>query len=281
MKQKDHQDIIKQMADRLREHSVPYQEGAWERFKQVDKKKPKYLMLWPYLSAAAAILIVFVLFLKPEQSVPLVNELVEQNITDEHNEVNSFEEEESEVVDEKSSLLASSPNQKVEIQSPLIKQIGVVSDAVIENDNLDVNDFQIAKESPSIEEMIAFNDNEKEIQENTSNENTVVKKVLTEPSSIVSVQEEKKEPVDYLAVLSTLKEDNGFIEDKDISKKWSVGLDVSPNISSNNQVNMGGGIAFAYSVSSKVSISSGVSYLRLNVDRMPEISSQMSSAPYP
>jgi hypothetical protein len=39
MKPEDHQDIIKQMANRLREHSVPYREGAWERFEKLERKK--------------------------------------------------------------------------------------------------------------------------------------------------------------------------------------------------------------------------------------------------
>src|SRR5690606_10566636 len=76
----NHQDIIKEMADRLREHSVPYKEGAWERFKEAERRKPRYLVLWPYLSAAAAILIAVILFLKPEESNIVVNELAEQRM---------------------------------------------------------------------------------------------------------------------------------------------------------------------------------------------------------
>src|SRR5690606_23140507 len=113
-------------------------------------------------------------------------------------------------------------------------------------------------------------------EEGRTDKNNAIEKVITEPSSLVSVSVKKEEPADLLAALLA-KEGKGVVDNKGIDKKWSIGLEISPNISSNKQLNMGGGIAFAYSVSPKVSFSSGISYLQLDADRPPNMPSQMNS----
>lgn len=274
MKPKDHQDIIKQMADRLREHSVPYQEGAWERFKGVEKKKPRLLVLWPYLSAAAAILIAVVLFLKPEQQFPITNEFVEENSQNggEHKEGKAL------IEQGESNLIARSTEKNIDFQPSGTKQhtkIAVVSATVVEKESLKDSRFQNEEDLGPVKqkEMTAYHS-----EETVVGKNAVVEKAIEEPAlASVVKKEEKKESVDFLTALSTMEENKNFIENRDMDKKWSMGLDVSPNISSNNQVNMGGGIAIAYSVSSKVSISSGISYLQLGTEQMPHAPSRMGS----
>jgi hypothetical protein len=277
MKPDDHQDIIKQMADRLREHAVPYQEGAWERFKEIEKKKPRRLVLWPYFSAAAAILIAIVWFLKPEQQLPLTNELVEQNIQKEDNGMKSIKGQ------EKSNIRENPIGNNVDVQNVDVQTFGrkqiartaLVSKAVVEKERLKDSGFENGLEPVALkqEEMAVYRSEEGMIDKNNA-----IEKVITEPSSLVSVSVRKEEPADLLAALLA-NEDKGIIDNKGIDKKWSIGLEISPNISSNKQLNMGGGIAFAYSVSPKVSFSSGISYLQLDADRPPNMPSQMSSSP--
>src|SRR5690606_18741992 len=87
----------------------------------------------------------------------------------------------------------------------------------------------------------------------------------------------KTNSVGFLEGLLSIEENEGLIANQLIDKKWSVGINVSPNISSSRQLNMGGGVAIAYSVSPKVSLSSGISYLQLDAERMPGVASQMGS----
>src|SRR5690606_27405476 len=59
-------DIAERVAEMLREHSLPYEEGAWERFKKYEAMKSRKLVLWPYLSAAATILLAVTLFINKD-----------------------------------------------------------------------------------------------------------------------------------------------------------------------------------------------------------------------
>ena len=273
MKPEDHQ-IIKQMADRLREHSVPYKEGAWERFKELEKKKSRNLVLWPYFSAAAAILIAVILFSKPEQQIPVTNEIVKQNITRGGGGVH---EEGKTAIDEDRKPIAKRIDKDVGFQTSGIRrdvEIAVISKSAVEKEGL-TEGFQNSLEPVSVhqEQMTSFQSEEIGV-----GENTLIEKGITEPALVSTVKkEEKKGPTDFLSALLTIKEDSDFVDHNDIDKKWSFGLDISPNISSNKQVNMGGGVALAYSVSPKVSFSSGVSYLQLDAERMIRASSQMGS----
>src|SRR5690606_2483753 len=69
MKPDKHKDITEQMAEKLRKHSLPYKEGAWERFQEFEASKSKKIVLWPYFTAAAAMLIfAFTLFINLNDS---------------------------------------------------------------------------------------------------------------------------------------------------------------------------------------------------------------------
>lgn len=276
MKSEDHQDIIKEMADRLREHSVPYKEGAWERFKEVEKKKPKYLVLWPYLSAAAAILIAVILFLKPEENSVFVKELVKQGV--ERN------------IEEKQGDNKERAEQKIE---SLNAKGGTREEVVIVTAQTKVKTQTEAKTQTEVktkgikENTLAFEPN-KRIIENEKEQQPIYldeEKAISNPVNTTSTEsplassnaKETKNPVGFLESLLTIEEKEGLMANKEIDKKWSVGINVSPNISSSRQLNMGGGVALAYSVSPKISLSSGVSYLQLDAERMPHASSQMGS----
>lgn len=277
MKSEDHQDIIKQIADRLREHSVPYKEGAWERFKEMEKKKrPIYVVLWPYLSAAAVILIAIVLFLNPSQQTIVTSELVEKNI-----EKKEYKQKRNVKELGEPSLQAKVIDKEVIQQINAVKQnngLALVAKAAITKEDLNDNGIHSDVKTGvlKVEEMTAFHKEDKGINESSK----AVKETTTEPSLITSGKE-KKEPVDFLTALSTMKEDENPHENKNMDKKWSLGLDVSPNIGNNKHVNMGGGVSFAYSVSPKVSISSGISYLQVGAEEMPSFSGLSSPSAHP
>ncbi len=271
MKSEDHQDIIKQMAERLREHSVPYKEGAWERFKEVEKKKSRHMVLWPYFSAAAVILIAIILFLKPSQQIIMPSELVvrsnEKQMDKEVGIVNepSAPGLQTSTIDKESVTKVDMQKRNREIVLASKTTNEYVSDNSIQVERLDVNLLKL-------EDMTAYNEN-KEVREG----NSKVDDGFTRPSLITSVKE-KKEPVDFLTALSAIKEEESFHENRSMEKKWSLGLDVAPNIGNNNHVNMGAGVSFAYSISPKVSISSGISYLQVGAEGMPNPSLNFPSA---
>jgi hypothetical protein len=276
MKSEDHQDIIKQLADRLREHSVPYKEGAWERFKEMEKKKSSpILMLWPYLSAAAVILIVIILFFNRSQQIETPSELLVQGIEkSELKEENIIKEVEAPSL--QAGKIDKEPAPKVERLKPN-RVPASASEVVIAKTDISDGSIQNAGEigTLKVDKMAAYHTGDKGIAEKSK-----TKETIAEPSLMASVKE-KKEPVDFLTALSALKEDESFLPNKSMDKKWSIGLDVSPNVGNNKHVNMGGGVSFAYSVSPKVSISSGISYLQVGAEGMPNYSSLNSPSASP
>src|SRR5690606_27528263 len=50
----EHNELIHRLAERLRDHTEPYKDGAWERFAASYGKRRR--TLWPYWSAAAVVL---------------------------------------------------------------------------------------------------------------------------------------------------------------------------------------------------------------------------------
>ena len=276
MKSEDHQDIIKQMADRLREHSVPYKEGAWEHFKEMEKKKSSpILVLWPYLSAAAVILIAVILFFNRSQQIEAPSEHLVQGIE-------KSEPKEENIIRgvEASSLQASKidkePAPKVERLEPN-RIPASASEVVIVTTDISDGSIENAAEigTLKVDKMVAYHTEDKAITEKSKTRETI------RESSLTASVKEKKEPVDFLTALSDLKENESFHANKSMDKKWSIGLDVSPNVGNNKHVNMGGGVSFAYSVSSKVSISSGISYLQVGAEGMPNYSGVNSPSASP
>lgn len=272
MKSENHQDIIKEMADRLREHSVPYKEGAWERFNKAEPRKPRYLVLWPYLSAAAAILIAVILFLKPEENKIVESELAEQRIerVEDPSQVISKE------VEEKGS-------ESVQVEIGAQNEIAALASRVRAQNQL-VKNNEVAFQSSDriLENPEVFKSTQvDEVKGKSSpvNTNTIISET---PLASTETKEDTKangapNPDSFLESLLSLEKREGLIANQLTDNKWSVGINVSPNISSSRQLNMGGGVAIAYTVSPKVSLSSGISYLQLDAERMPGIPSQMAS----
>jgi hypothetical protein len=228
------------------------------------------LGLWPYFSAAAAILIAVILFLKPEKQLSVTNELVSQNIEKEiHSGVKPVMEQESKILENPTD---EDLGTQTLVRKP-ISQISLVSEVSVEKENLKDSGFENRLELVTINqvEVSAYRSGDE-----TTIENAIVEKVIAEASTLVSVK--KEDPADLLAALLA-KEDRGIIDNRGINRNWSIGLEISPNISSSKQLNMGGGIAFAYSVSPKVSISSGISYLQLDAERLPNRPAEMSGLP--
>lgn len=252
MKPDKNKDITEHFAEMLKEHSLPYKEGAWERFKGFEDTKKRKVVLWPYFIGAAAAIVLFVmsLFLFVGEDSNIEKQIVKQ-------------EDVEEVISKPNASLGDSNEmpgkQRVAslVEQPKERFIGLDVSSELISSNIDIESF--AKiDAPSLDSS-SYNDTSK-IQEppsiastqpaEQSNSSLVPKDLYTSPSYIAS------EPLSS----------NPLIMND--TKRWDFSVELSPNIKDNN-VNFGGGVAVAYNLSDRISIGSGVSYMHLDAERSP------------
>lgn len=286
MKSKNHQDPIQHLADRLREHAVPYREGAWEQFKAMEQKRKRPLvLLWPYLSAAAVMLLALTLFLLPKEDGKLPVEVAavlekqpEQDIA--APAPNVLGGAQGSVVQEKSedhrmvsgSDMAAISSKTIRSPQPKIQEVfsaASPAETIVESNLLSAENVvqeKLASLSMGNQESAIYERTESFVEDPSEKLSASRNQ---EAKSVLPV-EEKRASVDFLADLLKIEEQERAAQHASPTRqdrKWSVGLNVSPNMSANNQVNMGGGVALSYAVSPKISISSGLSYLQLDAER--------------
>jgi len=273
MKPDKNKDIIERMAEVLRKHSLPYEEGAWERFKEFEKTKRKKVVLWPYFTGAAAVLLLAItLFLNDKGIVG-------------HNEPTRIAK--VEVPIEKESL----ENKKIE--KLVSSEKSVNSSDEIRNRKLTANN--LAAKSNLINQDQSNNSvTTSEHFLTTSRQLNVNQASLGQQTEIeqgdLAAPSLKDEPISKivenpLAVTQTKKDKAPFTDDffndkayaesaamdnnsSDVLNKWNFSIEVSPNIKEKN-VNFGGGLAVAYNLNKRISISSGISYMQLDAQRGP------------
>ncbi len=262
MEPEKHRDIVKQMAERLREHTMPYKEGAWERFEEYKRKKSKRFVLWPYLSGAAAILIaVMVFLLKNHQPGLKPTQVVEATQQKEGlivGEAPNVEIVAPKSLSNKSSQIAIATKENRKIASMKAESLSKTSIRARENEGVIEPLIEEKETKLAVQPMLVVADH----TETIAKKEEVVK---GEPATST------RPPVteSFAQHLDRMQDVEEKIQIKDIAnKKWNVGLEVSPTFS-NNQINVGGGVALAYSISPKLSISSGISYVQLDAQRGP------------
>lgn len=276
MKQNNHpNDPIQELAEKLREHAVPYKEGSWERFKELEGKKKKFI-LWPYLSAAAVLLIAFTLFLLPKESQETTPELTSQQAINQNEDVAKTEEPLSESFyeeDKKQDI-----NQKNEFIIEEVISGSLIASRVSDNKSETIISTELTTNKENIQ--LAENvENQPEIGLNNGKESYA--KVQSDKDKIApGAKVKEKNSQDFLAELLKIEKEEEIAFSKVEDRKWSVGLDVAPNMSSNNDVNIGGGLAIAYAVSPKIFVSSGIAYLHVNAERgIGSVNSGMQASP--
>ncbi len=275
MKSQNHQETIQNLAKKLREHSLPYKEGAWEQFEAKVQRAKKPMVIWPYFATAAVLLIAFSLFFLPEQKQDLLPVLSRKST-----DINRSQALAENV--EKLKKMNNSPSVTDENERDYGKNDDKLSDG---------KEF-LAFQSKKGSSILSFEKNDQrqqhvvtivavqqpaasvfEVDENTainkaeaSSESTTL--ALVDNKTTLPTITEKRAPLDALAELLRTDVSEQYVN-QNLEKKWTFGVDFSPNVGSNNQVNMGGGFALSYAVSSKVSISSGISYLQVGAERDP------------
>lgn len=291
MKPDNHQDHTKRMADRLREHSVPYKEGAWERFMEVELEhgsrvtKTKRFVLWPYFSAAAAILVFMTVLLlqdKELKQAPILSGNKEKDVEslkepalanadgkEKTSEINNIGGTAIGGVATKESISRETQEELITERSIAFHETNPKQEIIslMEKNHIETLSLEADKFGKSEVVSIGIANQEK-------NSLVDIAQVSPEKKSHLDKTIESPFEVDRIASVSAklaalTNESSNSLLVNESSKKWSVGLEVSPNMSSNKQVNMGGGLAFSYEISPKVSLSTGLSYVQLNADNDP------------
>lgn len=258
---KPNQDPIDELVEKLRAHRLPYREGAWEEFKSYSQNKRKSKRIWPYAVAAAIIGLGFMLFVlfpsKEEARQPvLVNApLVEELPLQKHQGLKT-----EDSLPENSLLQAQAMSESSESsRSPQ-------RDEKIEPPPAALNREPVALEkfSPKVSFVLP-------VTELTERDLAVRTSPSTLEQQVAGLRTpETTQASDFLtALLKAEKEEMqaNAPQSYSIPSKWSFGIEVSPNMSSRHQVNMGGGVALSYAVSNKISVSSGISYMQVDAER--------------
>lgn len=280
MKPDKDKDITERMVEMLRKHSFPYKEGAWERFKEYEASKNKKAVLWPYLSGAAAVVLLgIVLFLKPDRfDTSAQKQLVhtEESATAdssdsiEHEKVLS-EDDEQLLADNRQSDLTNrlaSENNKAPRGMAVTVAEPFTSSEKKQDIPADRNEQQYAFNNLSDKQRKESVQNNS-IKDRATDQKTAMQQEdagagVIEPNGTYD-QENAYQNGDW--ALNDGSEDHADLNQS--LNKWDFSIELAPNINERQKVNFGGGVAIAYNINDKLSISSGVSYVQLDAQRGP------------
>ncbi len=251
MKPDNNKDITEHIAKMLKEHSFPYEEGAWERFKDFEATKKSKLVLWPYFSGAAAaiVLLAMSLFLIIGKDDDNTQQVAKQEIIKDVVEVpNSKSIDNNKIASIESQISTPTPSMEF-VVAPRNRQITnpAISDVLVESSSPDIEQTELNRMDLSSAE-------ENEPATSTQSIASNVRK----PN-----QRERQERTFFNGI-------EGIEQDVDVSntRKWDFSVELSPNIK-DNDINFGGGFAIAYNLNDRISIGSGVSYMQLDAERGP------------
>src|SRR5690606_20626352 len=253
MKPDNNKDITEHIAKMLKEHSLPYEEGAWERSKDFEATKKRKLEIWPYFSGAAAAVIILAMSLlliigkdySNNQQIAKkegINDIIEipNGKSTDNNKITNSE------------RLISTPAPSMEfVAARRNRQIAnpAIADVLVESSSSDVEEAELNRMDLSSAE---------ESEPATSTSTQSIASNVRKPN-----QRERQERTFFNGI-------EGIEQDVDVSntRKWDFSVQLSPNIK-DNDINFGGGFAIAYNLNDRISIGSGVSYMQLDAERGP------------
>ncbi|MGV3764199.1 hypothetical protein [Parapedobacter sp.] len=255
----EHNELIHRLAERLRNHSEPYRQGAWERFAAAYVKRRR--RLWPYTSAAAVLLAAVGWYWSTRyvgerpRSLQLSNQEVVTQPSD--------------------SVLQEGPllgrvRAEVTKDGPVVSPVRTAAtESHPRRDAVQLADLPVAVRKEAAVSGSGVDHREGGHTEADGPAVLVATTVDTatvaesEPHRLAAAIEEK--------VSDARAEPNrgAFPESGNEMEKWDFGLMVSPSLTS-EAVNIGGGFAIAYRISDKFSIGSGISVAQLGIGENPD-----------
>ncbi len=267
----EHNELIHRLAERLRDHTVPYKEGAWERFVAVHGKRRR--KLWPYWSAAAMLLAAFGLYWSTRYTteMPITPQLVQQGETT--GRVGPTEQErdmpdrtDTEVTSDQPVLPVDHSGKGRERHTASEEQFLVGTSAEVRDETAPAAAAVDTSAVPSSEPHRLA--------------------VAIEPERMEQPVEDARSGIVFNGRAADF---NGRDADADNHAgtfpkpdsdmgKWDLGLVVSPSLTSET-VNIGGGVAVAYRISDKFSIGSGIAVAQLGLGENPNYQPRYDTAP--
>jgi hypothetical protein len=269
-------ELFAHIKESLAEHEETYVPGAWERFEKKESKRTGWYWLAGLSSAAAVLLIGFVLFYsankKPNHEIVLEAKVkpIKQN-------VNTLPDTSSTVINphavaqnletkvaENEAVVAQRKNNLVH-NSPLIVTVKqpdpIKHDVIVSNVQPVISQGQINVPNPGVR---ADQNGVKQ----SANDSIALVKVDIKEKPIV----DDNRPRSFQEFLDAeVKANKGTLAaTKSTAKKidkWDMGVVVAPSIDNSKKLNMGYGFSLDYALSSKVSISSGVSYNEMGASK--------------
>jgi hypothetical protein len=248
--------LIAHIKESLTGYEETYAPGAWERFGKKERKRRGLLWLGSLSSAAAVLLIGFMLFYTanktpdkkvelPVSSLPEVDTRADAGRTITENLNTRVTENEAVVAQRANNKVINSPLIVVTQQPEIIKQQAVSKSGDVVPD-ANPNPIVIAGKKDAVAAVA---------------DSAVIARTPDKTAPPRSFQEflnaEVKSNAAVAKVNSAIKKNN----------KWEMGVVVAPSIGNGKKLNMGYGVSMAYALSDKVSISSGVSYSEMGASK--------------
>lgn len=253
-------ELIQRIAETLRNHAEPYREGAWERFAAAQGIPRKRIVWWPYGSAAAILLAAGAWFLlNSSPAVPtmanLGTEKGQPTLSKPAEPEQIADAESPDTVQKLPKLIPDPPKRNAAIST-------VVAEIAMPDNEAPVEQLAaVPAEEPVSNESAANVETEDEPPGRPSQRLAVTDR--EEPRAVAVEPLSGNEA--YAATVNRTETDN------QASRKWNLGVAVTPSMTS-EKLNVGGGIAIAYQLSDKFSVGSGVSIGRLGMAENPDYS---------
>lgn len=266
-------ELFAHIKESLTEHEEVYVPGAWERFEKKESKRTGWFWLAGLSSAAAVLLIGFALFYFNNKTPEIVLEAKINPIKQNENILpdtatvispDAVAQNLETKVAENEAVVAQRKNNQVH-NSPLIVTIKqpdpVKHDVTVPNVQAVIAQGQINAANPVVRA------DQKEVKQSV-NDSIALAKVDVKEKPVV----EDHKPLSFQEFLDAEVEANKgkLVATKSTAKKvdkWDMGVVVAPSIDNSKKLNMGYGFSLDYALSSKVSISSGVSYNEMGASK--------------
>ena len=284
MKDNKKKELIEEIIGQLKNHELPYKEGSWEKFASNYGTTSRSSSNWKYWSAAAAVLLCFgvgywsiknnlqtdlpsVVLEHHHQSEELLgnNKDLKESIQRSLSDITQDKGGVSEALSLKkpftysTAATSTSSNQSPD-KHPLALNFGELMpehDVTVSNDFGQLRSMQLKNNNFSAN--ISLNENE--VEDPSVAHTTRVAVIPTNPGSISSGNQTQRDAAKlsqlYAAQQGNVKS-SVVIHKTSEEKKWEMGAFVSP-ASTSESITLGGGVALAYNLSSKVSLRSGAS----------------------
>ncbi len=262
----EHNELIPQLAERLRNHTEPYKDGAWERFAAIHGRPRR--RLWPYSAAAAVLLAAVGLYWATRDSNEPAGppQVVHQEVAPKASAPSGLtgdglDDTVTKVAVDRVVLPVDKPT--VRDPGPVVAQLaaatptGVPGDASIGEA---VEDYRITADQPTVSAPPAADTTATEVAAGPE-----------PPRRLVHTIEQEQPGRPVTDVRTSPKPGRA-------QEKWDLGLVLAPSLTSET-LNIGGGLAVAYRLSDKLAIGSGISIAQLGVGENPNYAPQYSATP--